>query len=597
MKWPNNDKERLLYAAVALALFTTINFWLWLCCRDYTALASENAKHIAKAYEMYATAIEAHKWGKALNTITYPPLFYLPTALLFWLSGIKTEAMALISLWPYILLSALATYGIARQIELPPPESLTAAFLTLVYLSISLQQDGYLIEYAILAQVTIAIYLVLASGFFQYRWASLALGTLCGLSLLTKWTFISYAPIALGVSLIVLVKESGQRKTRLKNGLIAIVVCLLIAHTWYGAIHINEGRGTADSNFKQTFSHFVHSQTTELEVRTQEVQAHQEPRSIWDWGPQALIIYLVSEVIPWHLSPFIAFGIIVALIKLCRGQAPRSKLAVVLFSLLFIVVLFTFYPSQELFSAARTLRHLGPAVPLALIIGAYGLPLLRRGRGPALIALNAIGLVSILGWALPYRCPLLSNGVFRPTVYGIEHWTFRDPLGWLTAAQQSPYTPVIERIKSAYAAGYTPLFIFSSEQDFQPLLVELYGQGGPAAVALFRQGEFIFLDGKTQFTEPDTPRLDLSQPLFVWQDHRWRFGLDSEERNDGCHSDRHILRLLHDMLAATPRDEALSPAMHINHLICGEDFYLTSSPDWGYLNGSSRLNADKPSQK
>ncbi len=598
MNLPTNNKERrLLYAAVALVLFTTLNFWLWLCCRDYTALASENAKHVVKAYEMYATAIEQHKWGQALNTITYPPLFYLPTTLLFWLSGIQTEAMALISLWPYLLLSAWATYGIARQIELSPPESLTAAFLTLTYLSVSLQQDGYLIEYAILAQVTIAIYLTLASSFFQYRWASLALGTLCGLSLLTKWTFVSYAPIALGVSLIVMVREKGQRKTRVKNALLALVVCLLLAHTWYGAIHVNEGLGTADSNFKQTFSHFVHSQSTELEVRTQEVQAQNETRSIWDWGPQALLLYLVREIVPWHLSLFIAFGIIAALIQFCRGQAPRSKLAVVLFSLLFIVVLFTFYPSQELFSAERTLRHLGPAVPLALIIGACGLPLLRRGRLPALIALNFIGLISIIGWILPYRCPFLANGFFRPTIYGVEHWSFRDPLGWFTAAQQSPYAPAVERIKAFCAAGYTPLFIFSTEQDFQPLLVELYGHGGPSAVALYRRGEFVFLDGKTQFTEPDTPVLDLSHPIFVWQDHCWRYGQDSKGRNDGCHSDSRTQRLLHDMLAASPRDEALSPAMHINHLICGEDFYLNASPNWSYINGTAQLSEGNPNQK
>ena len=564
------------YALIALLALVSLNFLLWLSFRDYSALASENAKHLLKTYDMLRTW-QSSGWSQALNTNTYPPLFYVPAALLYALLGLHSENIALLTLWPYVLGTAGAVFGLARLFKLPRPEALSAAFLTATALSVSLQEDGFIIEYAILALVTAALYLTLASNFLQRRGASLGLAVVCGLAALTKWTFISYLPWAILLSLFALGKEAPQRRKRALNWVLALLIFGLIAHTWYGAVHLNLNQGTAYNNFQQTFTHFLHSQATEIEVRTTQVDVSSQ--KWYEWGPIALTRFLVEEIVPVHLSILIIWGLFCALRSLKRGDLPRLHLLLVVLTFLSTLIVFTFYPSQALFSPQKTLRHLGPAAPLAIFLAMLGISQLKKGRIIALVIVNAIGFFSLVSWAMPPN-RLHENAFVRPTVHGVRHLAPANLLGRESKNADSLFQ-LLRQIDAYSQRGYTPVYVFGVFQDYQPLLVELYGYRGSVPVAFCSRGQVNFLNGQTLFNEPDTPQLDLSRPLFILQDHVWRDGTDpyDAQRHDGCDLEDANIRAVRSVVQ-NPGPRQLQGPYKFTGLDCQLQYYCTTANLW-----------------
>ncbi|MBQ7568630.1 hypothetical protein IJT17_07500 [bacterium] len=578
-------------ALILTLIILSINFWLWLCCRDYSALASESAKHLVKTYEMHFAFLNGTSWAKALNTITYPPLFYVPAVILYAITGIHSETLALASIWPFVLITAIAVFGIAKQLHLPQAEAITASILTAAALTVSLQEDGYIIEYAILSQTTLALYLFMASDYMHKRLPSLALGVVCGWGVLTKWTFVAYCPIAVAVSAVLWITEPAKRRRRTVNWLLALTVFILLANMWYSAGHWNAGTSTLESNFKATFNHFTHSQASEISVRTAQI-ANESQAQISCWGPIALIGFLVYDIVPVHLTPLIAWGIIACFAYWGVQSSPKPHRLTVILSLAFTLVLFTFYPSQALFSPQKTLRHLGPAVPLAMLAAVWGTAKLGKGRGIVLGAVNAIALLSALGWAATPLHSLLTAPCFRPAIYSVASWQCQDPLGWLSAPKRTAMDDLVQDIKAQVSQGFTPVFCFGTVQDFQPLLAELYGQRGPAAVATIVGGKLLFIDTKTQFTEPDTPILDLSKPMYIYQDQQSResspktpgdkesVGTGTSNPEESDHLDSQNIAALRRLLASNRRDAHSTAELRQYRIIQPRwvhSYYLTDS--------------------
>ena len=97
-----------------LAMLGTLNMWAALGFTQVSPLSSESAKHLSKAYQMF-WQINCHwPWPDILNTITYPPCFYLNTVCWFQLFHHKSEALALISVMPYLIISAWSVYGLIK---------------------------------------------------------------------------------------------------------------------------------------------------------------------------------------------------------------------------------------------------------------------------------------------------------------------------------------------------------------------------------------------------------------------------------------------------------------------------------------------------
>ncbi len=159
---PNNITE-FCWPSLGVLVFLTIlgilNIWAALGFTQISPLSSESAKHLSKAYQMF-WQINCHwPWPDILNTITYPPCFYLNTVCWFQLFKHQSEALALLSVTPYLIISAWSTYSLIKKATKPTNNtflSFVGAFTCLALLSSSLLVEGYLIEYALMAWLSVS---------------------------------------------------------------------------------------------------------------------------------------------------------------------------------------------------------------------------------------------------------------------------------------------------------------------------------------------------------------------------------------------------------------------------------------------------------
>jgi 4-amino-4-deoxy-L-arabinose transferase-like glycosyltransferase len=126
----------------------------------------------------------------------YPPLYYFVTALFYRLFGTSIDTAQLANI-PAIILLAIATYGIARTLMSPRTAALAGILVNFFPFMLWISREA-LIEYWLVALVALSIWaLTKTKEFSDPKW-TLLFGVLCGLGMLTKWTFpLFVAPPAL----------------------------------------------------------------------------------------------------------------------------------------------------------------------------------------------------------------------------------------------------------------------------------------------------------------------------------------------------------------------------------------------------------------
>jgi 4-amino-4-deoxy-L-arabinose transferase-like glycosyltransferase len=151
----------------------------------------------------------------------YPPLYHAIVAFFYSLFGRTIDAAQWANL-PALALLIAATYGVGRRLLKPLPAAVAAMLAGFFPYLIWLSRET-LVDYWLTAIVALTMWLLLQTKEFSDRNASIAFGVVCGLGLLTKWTF----------PLFVILPAAWLARKNFRNAGIAATIAAVIAAYWY----------------------------------------------------------------------------------------------------------------------------------------------------------------------------------------------------------------------------------------------------------------------------------------------------------------------------------------------------------------------------
>ena len=151
----------------------------------------------------------------------YPPLYHTIVGIFYSLFGKTTDAAEWANL-PALAILIAATYGVGRTVLKPLPAALAAMLVGFFPYLIWLSRET-LVDYWLTAMVALAMWALIRTQEFSNRNATVAFGIVCGLGLLTKWTF----------PLFVSLPAAWLARKNLKNACIAAAIAAVIAAFWY----------------------------------------------------------------------------------------------------------------------------------------------------------------------------------------------------------------------------------------------------------------------------------------------------------------------------------------------------------------------------
>ncbi|HLF48504.1 MAG TPA: glycosyltransferase family 39 protein, partial [Methylomirabilota bacterium] len=160
----------------------------------------------------------------------YPPIVTCAAGLLYFIFPV-VPLTAQSVIWAFLVVGALAIYGVGRRL-MDGPTGLLAAFLfaTAPFVVVSLLT--FQLDLPLAAMVALALYAVVRSeGFSRWGW-SLAAGVILGAGMLTKPPFAAYllGPMLWSIWLVLRVRD---RRARLGRLLTALALGALVALPWY----------------------------------------------------------------------------------------------------------------------------------------------------------------------------------------------------------------------------------------------------------------------------------------------------------------------------------------------------------------------------
>jgi 4-amino-4-deoxy-L-arabinose transferase-like glycosyltransferase len=151
----------------------------------------------------------------------YPPLYYATIATAYRIAGTSIDTAQLANI-PAILLIALATYGIAKSLLRPMAAAIAAMLVNFFPFMLWISRET-LIDNWLVALVALAVWaLIKTKEFSNPRW-SVVFGLLCGLGMLTKWTF----------AIFVLAPALWAARRHWNNALKAALIAAALASYWY----------------------------------------------------------------------------------------------------------------------------------------------------------------------------------------------------------------------------------------------------------------------------------------------------------------------------------------------------------------------------
>lgn len=191
------NRERIKGYACPLALgllilFHLVNNWLWVST-NVTLVGWDRPSHLGKSLIYYRILqhITPVSIFEALTWQGYrPPLVFVMASLLYRIFGVSTD-VALMSNSLYIAILLLAVYGIGKRIYGKGVGLIAALLVSLFPILFALSRTFY-VDYALVAFVSLSIYLLLESDDFRNRKFSLLFGLSLGLGMLVKWTFLAF---------------------------------------------------------------------------------------------------------------------------------------------------------------------------------------------------------------------------------------------------------------------------------------------------------------------------------------------------------------------------------------------------------------------
>jgi 4-amino-4-deoxy-L-arabinose transferase-like glycosyltransferase len=151
----------------------------------------------------------------------YPPLYHTIVAGFYSAFGKTVDAAQWANL-PAIALLLISTYAAGRRVLDPLPAAAAAALVSFYPLMLWLSRET-LIDYWLTSMVAFAMWVLLRTRDFSDRTRAIQFGLVCGLGMLTKWTFVFF----LAFPTLWIARKSPR------NFAVAAGVAAVVAGFWY----------------------------------------------------------------------------------------------------------------------------------------------------------------------------------------------------------------------------------------------------------------------------------------------------------------------------------------------------------------------------
>ncbi|MBQ7502815.1 hypothetical protein IJT93_08935 [bacterium] len=501
----NTCKKFIPYTV--LALICLFNTWLALGFLDNSTLISENAKHIHYVCDMFAKIENGASLSEILRTPTYPPVFYINTALWFKLFNTQNEYIAILSIAPFFIISACSVYAIAKE-YISSAAAFGCALTLLSLLTTSLLLDGYYIDYSLTAWIPLSFYFLTTKSKIPFAARCFFIAFSLAMGLMCKWTFVSYIFSVISVIGVLQILKILLNKRRalpspaqIKKALPAAAAVLLTSafFIWFISLWYFPGSASGGGSLSFLQSYYVQSRAQEIQTVVGHFK-HTLPVFIQRIPPLCMYLYILKTVLPIQLQALLIFGAALLLgaaflpKRLClrrlsfglsslTDSAPFAALLTVLLN----TAVFSFYPSPQLFEPECTLRYVFPILPLLVFICFAPLSLMQEKGQKLLAAVYITAAMTVLSsWALPKEHFLKSPVFFTPgfnSIYETYMTTvssFEDPLGLLTPPKSSRLEILGRKIAAlAVSDAEKPAAAvcrLQNKEDFDPFLVILTHQ-------------------------------------------------------------------------------------------------------------------------
>ena len=171
---------------------------------------------------------------------TYPPLMHLASTPYYALFGTSQDIAAFSNITFFIIL-ILATYGIGKNL-FNNKIGILSALIVSFFPAIFAFSRVYMVDFPLASMVTLSWYFLLKTKKFMDTKYSLLFGLSAGLGILAKFTYFIYI-LPYFIFLLPWISgffkqslnqlNSKQKKARLFNLILALVVCLGVSSFWY----------------------------------------------------------------------------------------------------------------------------------------------------------------------------------------------------------------------------------------------------------------------------------------------------------------------------------------------------------------------------
>ena len=218
---PAGIRHWLLLAGSLLYLAVANLIWI---ARDTRPPYWDMAVHAAGALRIHDAFAE--HGIRALSLVpfltgSYPPFYHSFVAAFYALFGRSIDVARLANL-PAIALLFAATYGIGRSVLKPFAAAAAAVIVNFYPILLWLSRET-MIDYWLTSMVALAMWLLLRTEEFTDRKWSLLFGIVCGLGMLTKWTFVFFVALP----------ALWFARNNIKNAAIAAGAAAVVAAYWY----------------------------------------------------------------------------------------------------------------------------------------------------------------------------------------------------------------------------------------------------------------------------------------------------------------------------------------------------------------------------
>jgi hypothetical protein len=213
--------HRTILIAVLTYLATTDVIWIRYDTRPPFWDMAYHSISALRIYDAFGQKGLRAIWRIPSLTGFYPPLFQTAIAAAWAVFGRTIAVSRFVNLAAVAILLA-ATYGIGKRILSPFAAVAAAAIASSYPLMLWLSRE-ILIDYSLSAMVALSMWALLRTNEFSDRKRSVIFGLICGLGMLTKWTFPFF----------VMGPAVWLARRNWRNAALSIIVAAGIAGYWY----------------------------------------------------------------------------------------------------------------------------------------------------------------------------------------------------------------------------------------------------------------------------------------------------------------------------------------------------------------------------